>query len=153
MEPLFERFIKIPYFMEHLNALSLAILKTNKAFEEKGSFSFCKNCATSGTICCGDGLEWKLSPEEFFINLCLFKLKGKDFSLNNSNSNTCLFLGEKGCSLELVPLFCRNFFCTPLTQHLGLKNLAYIQQTMEDETKLSFTLCEYLKKNLICKGV
>lgn len=148
MDPLVDTFLKIPSFLEQIQSLRLAILKTNIAFEETGSFSFCKTCASKGTICCGEGLEWKLSPEEFFINLCLFKLNEKNFSLACSNSETCLFLGERGCSLELVPLFCRNFFCTPLSKYLGLKNLTYIQHTMEEEAKLSFNVSEYLKKTL-----
>ncbi|MFN4196836.1 MAG: hypothetical protein ACK4FM_02380 [Caldimicrobium sp.] len=149
MDPFVEKFLKIPSFLEQIKSLKLAILKTNKALEETGSFSFCKNCATKGTICCGEGLEWKLSPEEFFINLCLFKLKEKELYLENPTSETCLFLGQQGCSLELVPLFCRNFFCTPLSQHLGLKNLTYIQQSMEEEAILSFNISEYLKNLMI----
>lgn len=148
IDPLVEDFLKDSFFKKALEELFSAIEKSNKAFKEKGAFSFCKACAESGITCCGEDLEWKLSPEEFFLNLCLFSQKGESFPLTPNSSTNCLFLGKEGCFLKLVPLFCRNFFCTPLTQHLGKKNLIYIQQTLEEEVILSFKLCEYVKKKL-----
>ncbi len=152
MEPLIEEYIKIPFYREKLEALDKAIQNSKKAFDEAGSFSFCKSCAESGINCCGEGLEWKLSPEEFFINLSLFALKGKAFEIDENNLDNCLFLGKEGCLLELVPLFCRNFFCSNLSKFLGQKRLIFIQETMEEEAHLSFRLCEYLKNNLNLRG-
>lgn len=104
-EPYIEALLKDPSFKEELYKLGLAIQKSNQAFGETGSFAFCKACAESGIICCGKDLEWKLSKEELFINMCLFQLKGKDFKVNTSAEEACLFLGKKGCILELTPLF------------------------------------------------
>ncbi|MFN3920816.1 MAG: hypothetical protein ACK4K4_00205 [Caldimicrobium sp.] len=143
-----EIFLEDAFFKKTLKELSLAIEKSNKFFREKGSFSFCKTCADCGIICCGKGLEWKLSPEEFLINLCLFSQNNESFLFPQNSPEFCLFLGKKGCTLKLVPLFCRNFFCTSLSQYLGEKNLIEIQQAMEEEALLSFKLCEYLKKTL-----
>ncbi|MGC9017643.1 MAG: hypothetical protein ACP5JQ_05645 [Caldimicrobium sp.] len=139
-------------FYQKLLALKEAISKTRKAYLKTNSFQFCEECAKKGVKCCGEGLEWKLSPEEFFLNLFLFKLEGKTFSLSHPQKGECLFLGEKGCFLILTPLFCRNFFCTELKNFLGEKNLIYLQNVLEEEALLTFELCEYLKRKGLSLG-
>ncbi len=141
------------HFQERLIKLREAIYKTRKAYLETESFLFCKECAEKGVICCGEGLEWKLSPEEFFLNLALFSLEGKTLSFENPLKNRCLFLGESGCILILTPLFCRNFFCKELQNFLGREKLIYLQNILEDEAVLTFELCEYLKKKKYFEGV
>ncbi len=135
-----------PYLREKIRELSLALNKSNRAFQERGSFGFCSSCAGRGIRCCGEGLEWKLSPEEFFINLSLFYLEGRSFTFPETSPEDCLFLGERGCILKLTPLFCRNFFCRELSDFLGLENLILLQNSLEDEATLTFEICEYLKK-------
>jgi hypothetical protein len=131
---------------EKILELSLALDKSKKAFQETGSFAFCSSCAGRGIRCCGEGLEWKLSPEEFFINLILFYLEGRPFTFPETSPEDCLFLGERGCVLKLTPLFCRNFFCKELSEFLGLENLILLQNSLEAEAILTFKICEYLKK-------
>lgn len=141
------------YFYEKLLKLREAISKTRNAYIETGSFLFCKECAEKGVICCGEGLEWKLSSEEFFLNLALSSLEGKFFSFEKPLKGCCLFLGEKGCILILPPLFCRNFFCRELQDFLGKEKLIYLQNVLEDEAYLTFELCEYLKRENYFEGV
>ncbi len=140
------------YFHEKLLKLKEAIYKTKRAYVETESFLFCKGCAEKGIICCGEGLEWKLSAEEFFLNLALFSLEGKTLSFGNPLKDHCLFLGDKGCVLILTPLFCRNFFCKELQNFLGREKLIYLQSVLEDEAVLTFELCEYLKKKELFQG-
>lgn len=144
--------IKDRFFYEKLFALKKAILRTKRAYQEAGSFLFCGECARKGVKCCGEGLEWKLSAEEFFLNLALFKLEGKSFILHKDLKDECLFLGKDGCILQLTPLFCRNFFCTELKNFLGEEKLIYLQNVLEEEAILTFELCEYLKKKSILGG-
>lgn len=137
---------KDSFFREKALQLREAIFKTKKAYIEHGSFEFCRVCAQKGVRCCGEGLEWKLRPEEFFINLYLLRLEERDLKLEDRRAQDCLFLGEFGCILILTPLFCRNFFCKELSEFLGHKGLVYLQNVIQDEAELTFKLCEYLKK-------
>ena len=143
------KLLKDPFLMEKLPLLEKAISKTRRAFEENGSFEFCAQCAAKGEKCCGLGLEWKVSPAEFFLNLLLCERKGKELSYNLERKEDCLFLGENGCLLPMPPLFCRNFFCEKLSDFLGEERLKAIQNAMEDEANLSFVMCEYLIKNYL----
>jgi hypothetical protein len=136
------------YLRKKVEELAFALEKSKKAFLEKGSFAFCAACAKKGIRCCGEGLEWKLSQEEFFLNLYLFHLENKIFSFPKNSDRDCLFLGERGCVLKLTPLFCRNFFCRELSEFLGPANLIFLQNSLEEEVTLTFELCEYLKKQI-----
>jgi hypothetical protein len=144
-----EKLKKDTFIKEKLLLLLEAIEKTRDVFIKTGSFDFCARCAGSGEKCCQAGLEWKLSKGEFFINLLLFEEKGTSLKLNLERPEDCLFLGENGCSLILTPLFCRNFFCEKLSSFLGYEKLIKIQQTMEDEAKLSFELSDYINKKYL----
>ncbi|QER41412.1 hypothetical protein F1847_01150 [Thermodesulfobacterium sp. TA1] len=135
---------KDPFIQRKIPLLKEAIDKTRKAFVEKGSFAFCKACALSGEKCCKAGLEWKLSPAEFFLNLLLSEIYNLPFDFNTNREEDCLFLGEQGCVLILTPIFCRNFFCDKLAKHLGHQDLTYIQQTMEEEATIGFILADYI---------
>lgn len=154
LKNLYENFFK-EKLKEHefidikLDLLYRAIKNTKKVFEETGSFAFCAECAKSGEKCCSAGVELKLSPAEFFINLLLAEKMNYNFSFNLERSLDCLFLGESGCILILVPIFCRNFFCEKLSKFLGHKNLIKIQQTMEEEAILSFELADYINKKYL----
>ncbi|HAA84393.1 MAG: Uncharacterized protein XD67_0622 [Thermodesulfobacterium commune] len=143
--------IKDPFIQEKLELLKKAIEKSRQAFIEKGSFAFCSACANSGEKCCKAGLEWKLSPAEFLINLLLAETYSLPLAFNTSRKEDCLFLGEKGCSLILTPIFCRNFFCDKLVKHLGHANLTYIQQAMEEEATLGFIVANYITTKLLQK--
>jgi len=147
-EPKVKEFLEDHFFREKLLHLKEAISKTKKAYIETGSFHFCGECARRGIRCCGEGLEWKLSPEEFFLNLCLFYEEGSDFTLTERAKEDCLFLGERGCTLILVPLFCRNFFCSELSAFLGREKLKLLGAIYEEEANLTFRLCEELKTRL-----
>lgn len=136
------------YFVEKISNLRVAINRTRSAYAERNSFEFCRACAERGIRCCGEGLEWKLSPEEFYINLFLCKIEGKELILKEPSPEECLFLGEGGCILILTPLFCRNFFCRELADFLGHEGLVHLQNVLQDEAELTFELCEYLKRRL-----
>lgn len=147
--PLVDRLMREkPSFLAQLEALNRALMHSKEAFREKKSFAFCADCAKKGIKCCSRDLEWKLRAEEFFLNLCLFKLNGETLILQERSTEDCLFLGEKGCILKLTPLFCRNFFCRELSEFLGRDNLIYLQNILEKEVVLSFNLCEEVKKFL-----
>ncbi len=143
------KLLEDPFLMEKLPLLEKAISKTRKAFEENGSFEFCAQCAAEGDKCCGIGLEWKVTPSEFFLNLLLCERKGKKLLYNLERPGDCLFLGENGCLLPMPPIFCRNFFCEKLSAFLGEERLKAIQNAMEDEANLSFVMCDYLVKNYL----
>lgn len=142
---------KDSFLVSQIPLLEKAIEISRKAFIENQSFSFCKNCAQKGVKCCGEGLEWKVSLPEFILNLFLAERKGEVLSFNTKRLDDCLFLGDKGCNLILVPLFCRNFFCEELSNFLGKNRLKKIQTAMEEEAILSFKLCDYLNKNYFLK--
>ena len=129
-----------------LAELESALAQANSAFETTGSFAYCAECARQGVVCCGEGLEWKLSKEEFFLNLALLERQKKSLDLENSLPKRCLFLGERGCKLPMPPLFCRNFFCTNLQDFLGQARLVFVQNAMGAAVYLSFQLCEKLKQ-------
>lgn len=136
------------FFREKILSLREAINRTRNAYLELSSFEFCKACAERGVRCCGEGLEWKLRPEEFLINLVLHELEGRTLLLKERSQEDCLFLGESGCLLILTPLFCRNFFCRELSEFLGHEGLIYLQSVLQEEAEITFQLCEYLKKRL-----
>ncbi|RKX61196.1 MAG: hypothetical protein DRP29_01080 [Thermodesulfobacteriota bacterium] len=145
-----DKLLKDPYIKENLPKLIKAIQKTREAFIKNESFAFCKKCAESGEKCCEAGLEWKLSPAEFFLNLLILDYLNESFDLFNlDRPEDCLFLGENGCLLKLAPLFCRNFFCDKLSNFLGKKRLIEIQHAMEDEAILSFKLSNYLNQKYL----
>jgi hypothetical protein len=129
-----------------LAELESALAQANSAFETTGSFAYCAECARQGVVCCGEGLEWKLSKEEFFLNLALLERQRKSLDLENSLPKRCLFLGKRGCKLLMPPLFCRNFFCTNLQDFLGQARLIFIQNAMGAAVYLSFQLGEKLKQ-------
>jgi hypothetical protein len=129
-----------------LAELESALAQANSAFETTGSFAYCAECARRGVVCCGEGLEWKLSEEEFFLNLALLERQRKSLDLENSLPKRCLFLGKRGCKLLMPPLFCRNFFCTNLQDFLGQARLIFVQNAMGAAVYLSFQLGEKLKQ-------
>lgn len=145
------KLIKNSFLNFYLPLLNKAIEYSRKTFIETQSFSFCEKCAQSGIKCCGEGVEWKVSLAEFTLNLLLAEKKKKVLKLNTQRPEDCLFLEEKGCTLILVPLFCRNFFCEDLSKFLGIEKLKKIQKAMEDEAVLSFKLCDYLNRNYFFK--
>lgn len=154
LEPFVSIFLaKDSLFLRKLKDLDLALEKSRSALRESKAFDFCKACGAEGGTCCGEGLEWKLRPEEFFLNLCLFYWKKRSLILEDFQENTCLFLGERGCKLELVPLLCRNFFCRELSDFLGIRKLREIQAFLGDEANISFQLCEYVKGKLRDEGL
>lgn len=138
-----------PFIKTFLPLLKEAVEYTRKVFIETGSFAFCAECAKAGEKCCGEGLEWKLSPAEFVLNLKLSEIYNLTLDLYSSKKGDCLFLGEKGCILFLPPLFCRNFFCLNLANFLGHIRLTRIQQVMENEAILSFRLSDYLNRTYL----
>ncbi|MCS7279349.1 MAG: hypothetical protein NZ530_04745 [Thermodesulfobacteriaceae bacterium] len=140
-----------PFIKFYLPSLEEAIKKSRKAFIESRSFAFCEGCAKRGIKCCGESLEWKLSLAELILNLLLAERRGEVLYFNTERPEDCLFLGEKGCTLILVPLFCRNFFCEDLSKFLGKERLKKIQEAMEDEAVLSFKLGDYLNRNYLFK--
>lgn len=142
-----------PFIKLYLPSLEEAIKKSRNAFIESRSFAFCEVCGKKGIKCCGEGLEWKLSLAELTLNLLLAEKGGEVLYFNTERSKDCLFLGEKGCTLILVPLVCRNFFCEDLSKFLGKEKLKRIQAAMEDEAVLSFKLCDYLNRNYLFKKV
>ncbi len=135
--------------LKSLTDLESALAQANRAFETTGSFAFCAECARQGVVCCGEGLEWKLSKEEFFLNLALLERRQKKLDLENFLPKRCLFLGDMGCKLPLPPLFCRNFFCTNLQNFLGQARLILIQNAMGPSVYLTFQLCEKLKQRRV----
>ncbi|MCD6489673.1 MAG: hypothetical protein J7K20_02975 [Thermodesulfobacterium sp.] len=137
------------FIKEKLESLLQAINNSRRAFIETGSFEFCAKCAEAGEKCCQAGLEWKLNKPEFFINLLLAEKTGSSIKFNLERPDDCLFLGEKGCTLILTPLFCRNFFCDKLSKFLGYNKLIKIQNAMEDEAIISFQLSDYINKKYI----
>lgn len=141
-----KKFKEDEFIMVKLDFLNGAIKNTKKVFEETGSFAFCAECAKSGEMCCSVGVELKLRPAEFFINLLLAEKTNYCLSFNLERPLDCLFLGKSGCILILVPIFCRNFFCEKLSKFLGHENLIKIQRTMEEEAVLSFKLADYINK-------
>ncbi len=144
-----EKLWKDKYIIDKLEPLKKAIEKSRQAFIENESFAFCAKCAQSGEKCCQTGLEWKLRPSEFLINLMLADCLQTEIKFNLERPEDCLFLGEKGCNLILAPIFCRNFFCDKLSNFLGHERLTKIQQAMEDEAILSFELAEYINKKYV----
>ncbi len=140
---------KDEYIFKRLEPLTKAIDKSKKAFIENRSFEFCAKCAASGEKCCQTGLEWKLRPAEFIINLMLAELLKKEIKFNTERPEDCLFLGEKGCNLILTPVFCRNFFCDKLARFLGHERLVKIQHAMEEESVISFELAEYINRKYV----
>ncbi len=137
------------FITEKLDLLINAIKNTKKIFEDTGSFSFCAKCAQSGEKCCLAGVELKLGASEFFINLLLAEETKYDLLFNLERPLDCLFLGNSGCVLILVPIFCRNFFCEKLSKFLGHENLVKIQQTIEEEAVLSFQISDYINKKYL----
>ncbi len=148
LEPKVKDLLEDFSFKEKLSVLKKLLSESYILFQETGSLVFCEVCAKKGIKCCGEGLEWKLSKEEFFINLCLFSLEGSSFSFPQVRDEDCLFLGEKGCVLKLAPLFCRNFFCRELSDFLGIERLKLLQNSLEF-FYLVFELSEYLKTKRI----
>ncbi|MCS7150133.1 MAG: hypothetical protein N2Z40_07830 [Caldimicrobium sp.] len=148
-EPIVSKLLREDHILsERLRDLQNALEISKEAFIKSNTLVFCESCAERGAKCCGEGLEWKLRPEEFFLNLCLFELKGKSLMLEGFLEGDCLFLGKSGCKLELAPLICRNFFCSDLAEFIGLKGLINIQNALENETRLSFELCQYVRHKL-----
>lgn len=143
IKPLLE---KDKEMVSQLVQLEEALAQAIRAFEITGSFAFCAECASHGVVCCGEGLEWKLSREEFFINLFLLERQNKPLDLENFLPKRCLFLSDTGCKLASPPLFCRNFFCTNLQNFLGQSRLIFVQNALGPSVYLTFKLCEKLKK-------
>jgi len=144
-----ERLLKDNFLMAKLPELEEAIQNTRKAYIETGSFAFCAKCAKEGEKCCGLGIEWKVTPSEFIINLLLYEKHNKTVAYNLERKDECLFLGENGCTLFMPPILCRNFFCEKLREFLGENKLKFIQNAMEKEANLSFILCDYLNKHYL----
>ena len=110
-----------------------------------GVFAECKHCEEEeGGSCCGVGIEKRYNPVLLLINLLL----GISLPTRVRDQNSCYFLGETGCLLDVRDVLCVNYICQKLRKKLTREELIAMQSCAGEELDTVFILHEAIKKHI-----
>jgi len=137
------KLIKAPDINSLIEKLKRNIAATQHTMRTFGILKICKQCdEKEGGSCCGHGIELKYNAVLLLINLIL----GVSFPKKNLSSNSCFFLGEKGCVLIARHVLCVNYLCSQIKKKLTIDELIQLQNIAGDELYTGFKLHEAIKK-------
>jgi hypothetical protein len=130
----------------------LSILRENleasrEAMVTLGIVAACARCdeiSPEGS-CCSRGLENKYDSILLLINLML----GSDLPDARSRSDSCHFLGPRGCLLAARNMLCIDYLCPAVEQELGVERLMKIQSVSGAEIETIFLLGEEIKRVIL----
>lgn len=117
--------------------------RSRTAMMMAGLTETCRACdETEGGSCCGAGLENKYDGYLLLINL----LMAVELPQARRDAKSCLFLGEKGCTLASRHVICINYLCRKITDHLNPSQLYPLREAEGIELHTQFRLQERIKR-------
>ncbi|MFN3567803.1 MAG: hypothetical protein ACK4UR_02710, partial [Caldimicrobium sp.] len=133
-------------FIQLLREYEASVLRANYFMEIYKSFEECFICSVlENKGCCKAGLENEVTVNIILINFFL----EKEIPLEREIGKRCFFVGSRGCKLFARPYLCREFFCNRLKQKFTQEEYKEISQAIAQELTLLYTLCDYIKKEMI----
>ena len=122
-----------------------AVLASNKAMEEAGTFKECYLCTVvEQKGCCKIGLENECTVLILLLNLLL----GVEFPEEREVPGRCFFVGPLGCKIFARPMLCRDYFCLRHYQKIPEETMARITQVLNDELTLLYQITSLLRHRL-----
>lgn len=105
----------------------------------------CSRCAsTQGGGCCSSYMEANTDV----ILLLMNRLLGSRVQRQHAPSNECCFLGDKGCTLPVKPMFCLNYNCSHIHEAVGDTRMAALEfpagQLLTEQTRLEALILQAL---------
>jgi len=125
-----------------LSELDSAISASREAMEKAGVVEICRRCdEEEGGSCCGEGMERHYDEWLLLANL----LMGVKLQKERQEARSCLFLGERGCTLWARHTICINYLCLEITKCIDPARLSELRRREGKELELLFHTIEYLK--------
>jgi hypothetical protein len=148
-EELYRQFSEVlrqnPSILRLLAAVEQSVGASRDIMLEVGVVAACRHCdEEEGGSCCGAGIENRYNPTLLLINLLL----GATLPLERYSENSCYFLGERGCRLQVRHVLCVNYLCHRIQDLLEHENLIRLQTVTGEEMDKGFLLHETIKKLL-----
>lgn len=107
--------------LEHLRGDALALEAHMAAM---GLARLCSRCAAQpGGGCCSAFMAGNTDTIQMLINLLL----GVAIEPGGNDRESCRFLGARGCSFLVKPIFCLNYLCTHITTTATAEHLLTLQ--------------------------
>jgi hypothetical protein len=120
-----------------------AINETQARMHQKGVTAMCTLCATEGPgSCCFEGIEDGYDHTLLLINL----LMGCALPDSREASETCFFVGEKGCRLRCRYYYCLHYLCPALQASLSSAARDDLLKTVDKELAAEWELEQALRK-------
>ncbi len=106
----------------------------------------CSACAAKPSGgCCSSYMAANTDAVLLLINLLI----GSEVSIQHNNDIECCFLGSKGCTLVIKPIFCLNYNCSHIKNAASTAQMALLEQTaaalLGEQTLLETTLLQRIK--------
>ena len=117
---------------------------SRQAMVALGIIDGCAQCdvtAPQGS-CCSRGIENKYDLSLLVAN----RFMGIDLPATHTRSESCHFLGSRGCQLRVRHMLCVDYLCPELERQLGPERLIKLQLATAGEVETTFLLCEEIKK-------
>ena len=90
-----------------------------------GIFELCGRCGSSPAGgCCSAEMANESDAVLLFMNMLL----DREVAIRRDDDFECCFLGKRGCTLILKPIFCLNYNCEKIMTGSSKKNLAELER-------------------------
>jgi hypothetical protein len=120
-----------------LDVFCRAIENTGKAMIKAGVAASCTACAAKGPgSCCFPEIEENYDEIMLLINMLL----GCRLPETHEVSNSCFFVGAKGCKLKAKYYFCIHYFCPQLQESLGSAGIEALLKVIGKELSAGWEL-------------
>ncbi len=136
--------------LERVEKVKEMALKSKAMMDELGVTRLCTQCALAGdgAGCCSKKIEDWYEVPTIVLNLLL----GVSLPTGRRHENSCIFLGENGCTLIVRYHFCVNYLCKKIEQSLGQEALSLMKAQYGSELfavwELEKVIWRYFNMNL-----
>ncbi len=132
-----------PHIHDLSKKLEKSIKTSREAMQALGLIEICKRCdEEEGGSCCGAGLENKFDTFLLLMN-CLM---GVSLPEHHRRADSCYFLSDTGCMLQVRLVLCVDFLCPKILGALSHAELIELQKISGDELVTGFLLYDAVKK-------
>ncbi len=118
---------------------------SHAAMQSTGIVEICRACdQEEGGSCCGAGLEAHYDTLLLLVN----RLLGVNLPQSRPDSQSCFFLGPRGCLLTTRHVLCVNYVCGKITSRIPPTGLAALREKEGEELETLLWLNERLRQVL-----
>ena len=117
-----------------------------KRMREMGMDHLCSRCGGQDQGgCCSLEMANNCDALQLTMNLLLHS----EVEVQRNDGVECSFLGTRGCSLLLKPMFCLNYNCTHIHRHNSVADMVLLERCsgslLQAQTSLEGIITDYLR--------